>query len=127
MHSRKFYKKLFLTYMGIVCVYTLIFIGLFFMGAKKYIGKRADVQNELFLQQYAKAADTALEMAFNVSRQIFSSNEMQTFLLGKEVDYYNLTRLYSSIQRTLSPFSRLNFFWRLAKPIRMSSLRRPVH
>ena len=115
MHSRKFYKKLFLTYMGIVCVYTLIFIGLFFMGAKKYIGKRADVQNELFLQQYAKAADTALEMAFNVSRQIFSSNEMQTFLLRKGVDYYNLTKLYSSIQRTLSPFSRLNFFLAIGK------------
>ena len=49
MHSRKFYKKLFLTYMGIVCAYTLIIIGLFFMGAKKYIGKRADIQNELFL------------------------------------------------------------------------------
>ncbi len=115
MHSRKFYKKLFLTYMGIVCAYTLIIIGLFFMGAKKYIGKRADVQNELFLQQYAKAADTALETAFNVSRQIFSSSEMKTFLLAKEVDYYNLTMLHGSIRRTLSPFSRLNFFLSMGK------------
>ncbi|AVM69527.1 hypothetical protein C3V36_09910 [Lachnospiraceae bacterium oral taxon 500] len=115
MHSRKFYKKLFLTYMGIVCAYTLIIIGLFFMGAKKYIGKRADIQNELFLQQYAKAADTALETAFNVSRQIFTSSEMKTFLLAKEVDYYNLTMLYTNIQRTLSPFSRLNFFLAMGK------------
>ena len=97
--------------MGIVCAYTLIIIGLFFMGAKKYIGKRADIQNELFLQQYAKAADTALETAFNVSRQIFTSSEIKTFLLAKEVDYYNLTMLYANIQRTLSPFSRLNFFF----------------
>ena len=115
MRSRKFYKKLLLTYMGIVCVYTLIIIGLFFIGAKKYIGKRADTQNELFLQQYAKAADTALETAFNVSRQIFSSSEMQTFLLAKDVDYYNVTMLYRSIHRTLSPFSHWNFFLAMGK------------
>ena len=115
MRSRKFYKKLLLTYMGIVGVYTLIMIGFFFMGAKKYIGKRADVQNELFLQQYAKAADKALETSFHISRQIFSSNEMRLFLLGKEVDYYNLTTLYGNVQRTLSPFSHLNFFLALGK------------
>ncbi len=115
MRNRKFYRKLLLTYIGIVCVYTAIIIGLFFVGAKKYIQKRLDTKNQLFLEQYAKSVDTVLEMSFNVSKQMFSSNEVQTFLLAKEIDYYNVTMLYRSIHRTLSPFSHLNFFLAIGK------------
>ncbi|RRD93618.1 helix-turn-helix domain-containing protein [Clostridiales bacterium COT073_COT-073] len=115
MRNRKFYKRLLLTYLGIVFLYTLIMIGLFFVGAKKYISTRLDTQNRLFLEQYAKTVDTALDMSFNVSKQMFSSSEVQTFLLAKEIDYYNLTMIYRGIHKTLSPFSRFNFFLAIGK------------
>lgn len=115
MRSSKFYRSLLLTYIGIVCLYTLIMIGLFFVGAKKYIGNRLDTQNELVLEQYTKRVDSQLDIAFSVSRQMFSSTEVRTFLLSKPVDYYNLAKIHQNIHQTLSPFSRMNFFLTIGK------------
>lgn len=115
MHKASFYRRLFINYIGIIIIYTIIAVLLFFLGLKSYYNKEADISKEHFLEQYVSEVDKSLMISTNVANQLLTQKEVRRFILFKDLDYHIITQIYKHIQYVVYPFDRVGLFVALGK------------
>lgn len=115
MRKAAFYRRLFINYISIIILYTVVAMLLFFIGMRTYYNKQSDSRNQYFLEQYVIRVDEALTISRGIADQLLTQKEVRRFILFPEIDYHNITMIYHRIHDAVTPFDRLGLFVALGK------------
>ena len=109
MKKRKVFRKLFIIYIVIVLLYTLIGSAVFFYKHNQ-IGELELRNNQrMFLRQAQERIDTKFTVALNLINQFTSSEELTMYARDRSRDYYNITRVYNNLVKRTQAFNDFGF------------------
>lgn len=110
MKNKLFYRKLLITYIVFIFIYTSFMMIMFFYGVKPYNTKQIQQKHRTYLDQYGHLVDESYHIVNGIVQQLVNHNEIRSFVLNKEIDYYNLIELYHLIHNNVTPFNHLGIF-----------------
>ncbi len=133
MKKGKFYKKLFVTYILVVIIYTLFVVGLFYYKNNEINEYQVNNSNRLLLEQFKNRIDSGFNTAFKLVEQLRLTKDIIHYARSGEIDYYYTTKIFN-ILNDLNVFyedsgfriaiSRLNINEPVITPERTMDLKR---
>ncbi|WZL81412.1 helix-turn-helix domain-containing protein [Vallitaleaceae bacterium 9-2] len=112
----KYYRKLFITYLAIIILYTAIAVGLFFnqvnIANKDFISST----NEEILMQYKNRTDLNYRIAKNWIKNLITDEAVKRFAVDRANGYINVIDLFQNLQKNMIAFSDASFSVGIVKP-----------
>lgn len=115
MSQPTFFKKLLVTYLSIIIVYTFLAVISFFLITSRSNNEQWNTQNTIFINQLSITIENKLKTSIGITSQLQVDADVIKFVTQDKVDYYNLTQIYRNLREFHAPLSSLNAFIAIGK------------
>ncbi|UQZ82324.1 HTH-type transcriptional regulator YesS [Paenibacillus konkukensis] len=115
MRRKKFYYRLFVAYVLIVLVYTILVSSMFFYKNNEIVQLELKYRQDAFLREVRDKIDTQLNIASNVINQLKINPNVLDFAQQNDRDYYVITKIYNDLSKNLDAFANFGFTIGLGK------------
>ncbi len=109
MKKRKFFKKIFIAYIGIIFVYTFIAVGFYFFKSNEINKYKIEDNQIVTIKHFRDKVDTSFNIATRLINQLAKDSEIVKYARNNEVDYYNVKKVYDTLNKNLNVFYDLGF------------------
>ncbi|NHN29900.1 helix-turn-helix domain-containing protein [Paenibacillus agricola] len=109
MRQKKFFFRLFIAYVSIVFVYTLIVSCTFFYKNNEIMQLDLKHRQDTFLREAKNKIDTQLNIVSNLINQLKVNVQVLEYAYNGERNYYLVTSIYNELSKNFDAFSNFGF------------------
>lgn len=109
MHKRKFFRKLLLAYVVIVCCYTSVAAGVVIYKNNASVKAELALNQKTFLEQAKEKMDKSFLIALNLVNQLKALEPVLQYAAGAEPYYYNVLQVYNRLKEHVNAFSDFGY------------------
>lgn len=104
MKGKKYYLKLFGIYLVMMCLYTTLFIAMFFSKNAEIAKLQIDSQYSHAIRQAQENIDTKMVIGQSLINQLITSETVSAYTMQGQRDYYTISKVFQEIKDNNSSF-----------------------
>lgn len=116
MRKKQFFKRIFLSFVFFIIIYTCISVGVFIIKSQEINKYRINNTQQTFFDSSVKTMDNALTVGSNWIYQLKNDKDIRDYANSDQVNYNAITQIYYELGRTSAVFSNVGYQVGVSKP-----------